>query len=381
MTINLEPRLDSKLWAAIEKPYQGGDYTGAILDSIHFIGELIREKTGLEGDGVALVGQALGGQSPKLRITKLQTESEINVQKGFEQFLRGLYQAIRNPRSHEKYSDNAEEAEALILFVNYLVRAIEKAKGPFDKDAFLQQVFDPLFAENNRYATLLVDRIPHGKRWDVLLEVFGKKEEGRGQKLQYFFSALLETLSAEQKDSFCEIVSQELETTTSDATIRAILQLIPQEYWCGYSEIARIRTEGKLIESIKEGKYDRSSAKCIAGGLGTWSSGLRPHFVLKDRLAMVLAAKLGSSEPSEQDYVFAFFLPGVFADFPKPPILIVMRLKEGLKAGDARFRNALSGIDFLEDTDPWKAALKDPVASFVEAQDFNPGISDDDVPF
>jgi len=89
--LNLEPRLDHRLWAVIATSYESGNYTGAILDSIHFLGELIREKTGLEGDGVSLVGQAFGGQNPKLKVTKLQTESDGNVQKGVEQFLRGIY--------------------------------------------------------------------------------------------------------------------------------------------------------------------------------------------------------------------------------------------------------------------------------------------------
>src|ERR1035438_10349919 len=103
--MNLEPRIDRRLWSAVETAYQSGNYTGAILDSIHFLGELIREKTGIEGDGLSLIGQALGGQNPKLKVTKLQTESDKNVQKGAEQLLRGLYQGIRNPRSHEKYVD------------------------------------------------------------------------------------------------------------------------------------------------------------------------------------------------------------------------------------------------------------------------------------
>ena len=262
--------------------YQSGHYTNAILDSIRFIGELIREKTGLEADGVALVGQALGGQNPKLKITKLQTDSDQNIQKGILQILQGIYQAIRNPRSHEKYSDSLQDAEALILFMNYLATTIDKATGQFDKDAFLKQVFDPYFTEDDRYASLLVERIPKGKRWDILLQVYRTKQLSKGYRLSYFFRALLQTLSAEEMDEFCTIVSQDLETTCEDATIRSILRDLPPSLWIRYSEVARRRIENKLIDAIGDGKYDSQMQKCISGGLGTWISSVGAPFFLRD---------------------------------------------------------------------------------------------------
>jgi len=248
------------------------------------------------------------------------------------------------------------------------VRVIDKAKGPFDKDAFLQQVFDPHFTDTDRYATLLVERIPQGKRWDVLLEVYRRKEEGKGQKLKYFFQALLDTFSAEEIDQFCEIVSQELETTSSDAAIRAILQVLPSEFWSKYSEVARIRTEGKLIDAIRDGRYNRSTGKCLSGGFGTWASGLVSKFVLKDRLASTLAKKLDSSDQLEHAYVFTYFFP-LYTDFPTPPPLLSLKLKQGLKAGDPRFRDALWGLENLEPTNAWVLALKKDLDSFVEAQE------------
>src|ERR1035438_7991821 len=126
--LNLETRLDSRLWRSVESSCQSGNYSAAILDSIHFLGELIREKSGLEGDGVALVGQAFGGKNPKLKLSRLQTETDWNIQNGAEQLLRGLYQGIRNPRSHEKYTDSVEDAEAIMVFVSYLVRLIDRSE-------------------------------------------------------------------------------------------------------------------------------------------------------------------------------------------------------------------------------------------------------------
>jgi len=51
--IPLETTLDPRLWKAVSGSYQSGNFTAAIIDAIQFVGDLIREKTGLESDGVA----------------------------------------------------------------------------------------------------------------------------------------------------------------------------------------------------------------------------------------------------------------------------------------------------------------------------------------
>ncbi len=70
--------------------------------------------------------------------------------------LRGLYQGVRNPRSHSHHADKAETADALILFINYLSGLIDQARSPFEKASFLARVFDSKFPENAQYAELLV---------------------------------------------------------------------------------------------------------------------------------------------------------------------------------------------------------------------------------
>ena len=160
---------------------------GGTLDAIYFVSDLIRDRSGCDSDGVSLVGQAFGGKSPKLRVNKLETESERNVQSGLESMLRGVYQAIRNPRSHEKFSDSQNDANgAIILFTDYLVRVIDQAKPPFSTADIVERVFDADFVESQRYAELLVKRIPGKKHVEVFVEVFRSKETGDHGKLALF---------------------------------------------------------------------------------------------------------------------------------------------------------------------------------------------------
>ena len=304
--INLEPVLSRPLWAAIERSYQSGQFTAAILDAIHYLGELIREKSGIEGDGAQLIGQAFGGDNPPIKVNKLQTESERNVQKGLEQILRGLYQAVRNPRSHEKYNDSSDDAEGILLFVNYLIKIISQSTSQFEMTDYLERVFDPFFTDEVRYVELLVDEIPIGKRWDVLMEVYRRKEEGE-KKIRLFVETLLDKMEEAEISEFCKVVSGELSTTRSIPTMRAVLRTVPEKYWLKYSEVARLRVEARLIEDIRDGRYMSSQRKLLSGAFGTWAVGYLREFILRDRLAAVLLAKLRSSDRTQQDYVFEYF--------------------------------------------------------------------------
>jgi uncharacterized protein (TIGR02391 family) len=100
--MNLETEINQDLWRSIRRSYETRQWSNAILDAIYFLSDALRTKTGLQSDGAALVGQALGGKNPKLRLNRLQTESEQSFQSGVEQLLRGIYSAFRNPRSHER---------------------------------------------------------------------------------------------------------------------------------------------------------------------------------------------------------------------------------------------------------------------------------------
>lgn len=158
--MSLSTSIDLRLWASLQNAYEAGNYTSAILDCIHFLSELIRDKSGLDSDGNNLVGAAFGGQNPVIKVNAGHTESQKDEQRGTEQLLRGLYTAIRNPRSHEKRTDTRETADVFINLANYLVGIIDKSRAAFDKQDIVGRVFDKHFAHTDKYADLIVERIP-----------------------------------------------------------------------------------------------------------------------------------------------------------------------------------------------------------------------------
>jgi uncharacterized protein (TIGR02391 family) len=376
--MNLETLLDERLWKAIESNYINRNFTGAIQDAIYFLSNLIRERSGLESDGVTLVGGAFGGKSPLLKVNKLETESDLNFQKGIEQLLRGIYQAIRNPRSHEKHADEKKDADAIICFINYLVRIIDQSKPPFTLGSYLESVFDPSFVKKDRYAKLLVDKIPKGKRYEVFVEAFRKKETGDGQKLRYFFNALSKSLTEEEVKKAAEIISDELKTSNDELSIRLTIQCLPHEWWELYDEMARLRIENKVIESIRGGMYSSSESKCLGGFLGAWANRIHRYFISKDDLVRELRSKLASNSKLESDYIFQYFFDSLIdlERTPSPRTFIV--ISTGLKKGDKRFYSALLPVMLGDESHPWKSRFQALYDSFAEAE---PTYLDDDVPF
>jgi uncharacterized protein (TIGR02391 family) len=111
--MNLETQIKPELWTAIENSYTSGNYTHAIRDAMSVVTEVLQDKSGLDDDGDKLVGQALGfseNEQPRIKVNKLQTQTEQDVQRGLMFVLKGMYALIRNPRSHERLDDNRHTA-------------------------------------------------------------------------------------------------------------------------------------------------------------------------------------------------------------------------------------------------------------------------------
>jgi len=304
--VNLETRLSEALWEAVRANYEKRNFTGAILDAFYFLSELLRNKSGTEGDGAPLIGQALGGAAPKIKLNRLQTESEWNVQRGMEQLLRGLYQAVRNPRSHDKIADPEDDAQILIMFVGYLVKQIDQAKAQFSRPDFVRRVLDPDFVPQERYAELLVADIPPRARLDVFLDLYRETENWKPEHMRLFLKALFGHLSEDEIRQVCEVITEDLKTSDAESTVRVLLGSFPSDLWPKIGEAACLRVENKVIRSVCDGRYEQSARRCRSGALGTWSTSIFGVMTLKDEMITAIASKLWSSASEERAYVFQY---------------------------------------------------------------------------
>jgi uncharacterized protein (TIGR02391 family) len=359
---------------------------------MHHLSDVLREKANVDADGANLVGQALGGDSPRLRINKLQTETERNIQRGIENIIRGLDWAVRNPRSHEQIEDAKDTADAIIYFINYILSTIAKSEEPFTLTAFLTRVFDPDFVGSDRYAKLLVDEIPDKKLMDTAIEIYRKKEDGSEERLELLFKAFFVRLSETQITQFLTVVSEELKIIQDEKLIRSVLRILPANLWPRIDETARLRIENKLIRSIESGEAYEDSEK-VKGALGTWARDFLTYFTFREEVTITLINKLSNNDSDHRRYVANFFmseLPSVITE-AWHIILCVSAISDAIKGGDLTLRRALINC-VRKYPEEWQKdlaeELKDLTDSKRPALNFPDGtpfltltIDDDDIPF
>jgi hypothetical protein len=143
-----------------------------------------------------------------------------------------------------------------------------------------------------------------------------------------------------------------------------------------------MRTEGKVIDEIRAGKYDASKDRCTSGAFATWARGVLNQFALKDRLVTAIRNKMSSADYCEQEYAFRFFahyLPGLE---PKPSASTVSVIRKGLKAGDKRFHSFVGCYNNeMFGSAEWFTPFKEAYEQFEEKQLWTGTTDDDDVPF
>ena len=227
-----------------------------------------------------------------------------------------MYQGIRNPRTHDKVEDKQETADAIILFVNYAIGVIRKAKGPFVLDEWIERVFDPDFVGSQRYVDLMIGEVPPKRCAEALLAVYHKKTEGDGEKLQLVFSKLVECAGDDKLNELLSAISYEMRITQDETAIRRTLQILPPRLWPQVDEVARLRIENKLIRSIESGKVSSSTRRVTSGALGTWVRDFAPYLSLRHEFYDVLLKKLNDTE--EQNYVALFFWSVLPFTFDEP---------------------------------------------------------------
>ena len=175
--MNIKALLETELWDAIDKHYTSEDYTGAIKDALDYLRDIIREKSNLELDSRNLITTAFSQKDPKIKVNKLQTDTEKNEQDGLRDSLLGVFGLIRNTRIHKKHKDTQEDALSIILHINYLLKILGKAKSSFYIDDFIKEVYDQHFEQTEEYAKLLVDEIPKKQIEDTFFNLYKRMSE------------------------------------------------------------------------------------------------------------------------------------------------------------------------------------------------------------
>lgn len=337
--MELEVDIDPKLWRAVENAYRSQDYCRAILAAIMFTMELMRERAGLDADGSQLIGLALGGENPRLKLNKFETDTEKNFQKGFEQILRGIYIGLRNPRSHSPHCDTRDDAEKIIFFIDYIVKFLAVSQSSFSIEKFVGHIKDKDLPGSLRYAELTVTDIPRLRLGDAARTIFEKRTELDLKKLKNLILSIINKLDAQQLNIYLSLVSDELRVATSDRSIGTALQCIKPDLWCKISEIAALRIENRIIQDLRLGKIDDRGN--VVGSLAPVAQTFMKFFHSKKELVDSIELKFIFPSPGESHYIARYILKTLPQIVEKKKDVFINYISSSILGGDENLRRGL----------------------------------------
>jgi len=122
----VHPRIRALAQSRFEKGFFGDAVEASFKEINDAVKRLVREATGRELDGAALMLAAFSPKNPILRLTPLETETDRNVQQGYMQIFAGGMIGVRNPQAHGNHDPGSSGALHLICLASLLLRKLDE---------------------------------------------------------------------------------------------------------------------------------------------------------------------------------------------------------------------------------------------------------------
>jgi uncharacterized protein (TIGR02391 family) len=109
--------------------FVSGHYNLSVAEAYKAVDKFVAERVpAVVQNGTTLMEQIFSPVAPHLRWSKMETQSEIDEQKGYHRLYSGAMLGIRNPTTHEfGWVDEPELALELIVFAQHLLRKAKTA--------------------------------------------------------------------------------------------------------------------------------------------------------------------------------------------------------------------------------------------------------------
>lgn len=242
------------LYKAIKSHYEQGDYTEALRDAMFFIRDLLQEKSGLENkDNTELIEASLLGKNAAIKINKYETKSEVNFQEGVGFALKGLVMHLRNPISHDRIEYSEQDADAQILYINYLVNQIDKSSGRQLITDWMEYLHGSNFTSSKVFAQELIKELPKKQQYDLLVNIWRDRSSFEPHSINNFIDELVDKLSSQEKTSFINIMNTELINCSGDRELSMMFNFFAKHFYVNLKKIVKIHIEDIVKKGIENG--------------------------------------------------------------------------------------------------------------------------------
>ncbi|MFS8111259.1 TIGR02391 family protein [Rhizobium jaguaris] len=110
--------------------FDDGHYSQATFEAFKYLDLQIKKLSGVNDSGFKLMMSAFADTNPKIKLTSMTTQSEIDEQNGFKFIFAGAMAAIRNPRGHEINIDPIDRCLDHLSMASVLLRRLENRTSP-----------------------------------------------------------------------------------------------------------------------------------------------------------------------------------------------------------------------------------------------------------
>lgn len=104
------------------------NYFHAVFEATKGLAQRLRDMSGMQADGAALVDRVFSVERPLLVMSALQTETQKSEHKGFAALLKGCFVAVRNPLAHEPKIlwEGEDDAADYLSLISLLHRKLDE---------------------------------------------------------------------------------------------------------------------------------------------------------------------------------------------------------------------------------------------------------------
>lgn len=107
------------------KLFDDGHYSQSTFEAFKYLDIQVKKLSKINDSGFKLMMTALSETNPKIKLTPLVTQSEIDEQMGYKHVFAGAMSAIRNPRGHDINIDPIDRCLDHLSFASVLLRRLE----------------------------------------------------------------------------------------------------------------------------------------------------------------------------------------------------------------------------------------------------------------
>lgn len=238
---------------SIKMHYENKDYTEVIRDAILCLMNEIRKKSDLQDDdGVDLINKAFSEKKALIKVNKMQTQTEKNKHRGINDLSKGIVEYFRNPMSHAKQNYSKEIADALLVIIDkVLLEEIMQSKSINSIEDWYLEVTSELCPNTNRYAKNLADNIPNNKVYELIVQLYRKKENLKDEKIT-IINELIKKLDKEEFAEYCSIIEMDIFGKSKEEDVVKILNFISERVWQNFNDLSKVKIEDMVLEDIQK---------------------------------------------------------------------------------------------------------------------------------